>query len=431
MLNSSKLYKLTSSLFVRQISILSSGNAISYLLAFIALPILTRIFPKESFDWLTLYISFISIGGVILSLQYEKALVVCKENHEVSKLFFLSILSATFITLFLFLLTFITLQFSIFSVILDKYSSSFLVYIIIGAWAAAVYQSAMQLLNKQEAYTLMSFSKVVVALLTVCFQFLFWKYPIIGLPLALVIGHVLGKGLSLIVVSRQCLAVLTDALNYSLGSYKSLIIKFKDFQKFNLTAVIIDKIASELPVLLITIWFTQYLADYGMAFRVLMIPLALFCTSYSQVFMRKASDLWNKNDDIRPLIKKTWLFIGSLLIVPFILLLIFGSHLFGLVFGEEWSTAGKIAAYLVPVQWFTAISSTTSVTYTVIRKQKYMVIFSIISIFYRIGSFSLGYYLGDFERALFAFTICNITVLLFYNIILFKYSNPKYNKKKY
>jgi len=69
MLNSSKLYKLTSSLFVRQISILSSGNAISYLLAFIALPILTRIFPKESFDWLTLYISFISIGGVILSLQ--------------------------------------------------------------------------------------------------------------------------------------------------------------------------------------------------------------------------------------------------------------------------------------------------------------------------------------------------------------------------
>jgi len=420
----SHITRLKSSVFAKQIGILSSGNAISYVLAFAAIPILTRVFPKESFDWLTLYLSVISIGGVVVSLQYEQAIVVCKEKQEIAKLFFLSILSATIITILLGVLALIVSQIYTVGVILEKYPTSFIFYTLFGTWIAAVYQSTMQALNKLQRYKLMSYSKVLVAFLTVFIQFILWQFPLAVILLALVAGHVFGKGISLFLAFKQCAILIKEALNYSFESYKQLVHKFSDFQKFNLVAVLIDRVAFELPVFLITLWFTESLADYGMAYRVLMVPMALFCTSYSQVFMRKASDLWNEGQDIRPLIKKTWLFIGGFLIVPFIVLMVFGAQIFGVVFGQEWSEAGKIAAFLVPFQWASAMSSTTSVTYSVIRKQRFMVIFSTISVVYRIGSFALGYYLGNFETALIAFSISHITALIFYNGIMLRYANP-------
>lgn len=416
--------RLKSSVFAKQIGVLISGNAISYVIAFASLPILTRIFPKESFDWLTLYLSAISIGGVVISLQYEQAIVVCKEKQDVAKLFFLSILSASAIIVVLGILATLAIQFNLLAKYLDKYPESFIYYVLIGTWIAAVYQSTMQALNKQQQYKLMSFNKILVAVLTVVTQLFFWKYPLFGILLALVLGHVLGKGLSLTITYKPFFNLIAEALNHSFSAYKKLIYKFRDFQQFNLVAVLIDRIAFELPVFLITLWFTDYLADYGMAYRVLMVPMALFCTSYSQVFMRKASDLWNQHVDIRPLINQTWLLIGALLLIPFIILIIFGGELFSLIFGKEWYFAGQIASILVPFQWFSAMSSTTSVAFSVIRKQHFMVFFSVLSVIYRLISFAIGYHLGNFNIALICFSISHITALTFYNWVLLRYSNP-------
>lgn len=421
---SSHINRLKSSVFARQIGILSGGNAVSYVIAFTALPILTRIFPKEAFDWLTLYLSIISVGGVVISLQYEQAIVVCKEKTEVAKLFLLAILSATVITLIFGVIIFGVLQIDSVAKNFENYPTAFILYTLFGTWIAAIYQSTMQALNKLQQYKLMSINKISVALITILIQFFLWKNPFLGIMLALVIGHVFGKGISLLLAFKHYIVLIKEAISYSYKSYKQVVVKFKDFQHFNLVAVIIDRIAFELPVFLITLWFTESLADYGMAYRVLMVPMALFCTSYSQVFMRKASDLWNDGSDIRPLIKNTWLLIGGLLIIPFLLLVLFGSQIFALLFGDEWATAGSIAAILVPFQWFSAMSSTTSVTFSVIRKQRYMLIFSFLSVLYRVASFSIGFMFGSINTALIAFSISHITALFIYNTIMLRNANP-------
>lgn len=408
-------HRVKNSLFLRQIGVLSTGNAASYLLAFALLPLLTRLYPKEAFDWLTLYMSWVSVLGLVSTLQYDQALVVAKQKLEQSFLLGLGVLSATLLfcvgTLFY---VFLGAEMDW----MQGYDVRFIGLVLLGMWVAALYQLFLQWLNRQERYAAMSVNKVVVAVTTVGAQLLFWKWSVVGVLLGLVAGHVLGKAVSLVVAIPEFMASIGQVFRSAWTQTKGLIEAFSDFQRWSLPVVLVDRVAFELPVFLISFWFTDALADYGMAYRVLMLPMALIVSSYAQVFMRKAADYLAQNKEVVPLIYKTWLLVGGGMLIPFIVLFFYGELLFAWIFGEVWASAGAIAALLVPFQWISVMSSTTSVTFTVLRKQAYQFAFSVLSVVYRLASFWLGYQMGELKLALIYFSVSHIVALIGYNLLM-------------
>ena len=83
--------------FVKNVITLITGSALSQLITYAAILLLTRLFSKELFGVYTLFSSAILILKPIVSLQLELAVVLPKRNKDAVNIFILSIISLQFI----------------------------------------------------------------------------------------------------------------------------------------------------------------------------------------------------------------------------------------------------------------------------------------------------------------------------------------------
>ena len=70
--------------------------------------------------------------------------------------------------------------------------------------------------------------------------------------------------------------------------------------------------------------------------------------------------------------------------LPLLIVYLWGEELFGFVFGESWSMAGRIAALMVPFYFMRFITSPISTYFAVVSKQYYSLIWQVL---YAVGTF--------------------------------------------
>ncbi|MFT5306040.1 MAG: lipopolysaccharide exporter, partial [Chitinophagales bacterium] len=68
--------KIKKSSFLKNTLLLVSGTTIAQAIPMVISPILTRIYEPKSFGVLMIYVSYISILGVIATTRYEKAIII-------------------------------------------------------------------------------------------------------------------------------------------------------------------------------------------------------------------------------------------------------------------------------------------------------------------------------------------------------------------
>jgi O-antigen/teichoic acid export membrane protein len=128
---------------------------------------------------------------------------------------------------------------------------------------------------------------------------------------------------------------------------KRVFTRYKKFIYFSSVPAFLDSLSSNIPILFLTAWYAAETAGYFQLSRmVLTIPIALVSAAVSQVLLNKTIEL---KKDRRP-IGKWYLRIGTLLLISFLplflLLLMKGEEIFGLIFGREWGQSGTFAAIL-------------------------------------------------------------------------------------
>src|SRR5437016_7420650 len=72
--------------FTRGVVMLAGGTALGQAIVLAVSPLLTRLYTPEDLGGLGLFLSFVGVASVVLSLRYEAAIVSCKDSREAAYL---------------------------------------------------------------------------------------------------------------------------------------------------------------------------------------------------------------------------------------------------------------------------------------------------------------------------------------------------------
>lgn len=159
---------------------------------------------------------------------------------------------------------------------------------------------------------------------------------------------------------------------------------------YSAVSAVLHSMCNMLPVVLIAALYGPAMAGwFGLAQRVVALPVRLFSETASQVFLGEIATVDHRQ--LLRLFKRvamTFLLIGTIGIMPVALL---GPRLFGLVFGADWTAAGMIVQLLAPLYLARFVVSPVSQTLNVLKRQDLHLVSSLINGTTVAVSFSLGW----------------------------------------
>lgn len=371
--------------FVRSVLTLMTGTAIAQLIAYLIYPFLTRIYSTADMGELGVYTRLVAFIAAIATARYEATLPVAKQDNHAFSLYRLSFRISLIVLTAVFLvgLTYFFLKpynFSNYIFLLVSVLSAYVsVWINLGTnW------SVRKKLFKQISVQRMV-NSVSVNSLRLIFGVLNWG------AFGLIFGTLLGSFLSIFAFVKTFLSnKKSHASTADLRRMRVLAKEYRSYPVVYLPHVLLDlAVDLALAALIVEFYGKGTFGSYSYAYLMLKLPLGLFGQSLGQVFFNKSSEMFHKRQSLYSLTLKTLRTLFFLSIVPFTVLFFFGSELFGFVFGERWTEAGRIAEILAPALMLNFIVSPISSLSLVLSKQKLMFGFGIAVAFFQLFNFGV------------------------------------------
>jgi O-antigen/teichoic acid export membrane protein len=398
--------------FLKNFSVLFLGTIFSQFIMLLASLILTRLYSDSDFGYYNIIISIVSIGSVLSTLSYDKSIILSRSNRRyISSVLLCTFLSIFFAIIFAFVGIIIVLfDFSI-AAKFKYFDIIFTIPILILSNAFIQILTYSQLRNKQ-AKTVASL-KVAGATLISIFQIL---ASIFKSGFGLVLGHIAGAFVYFMYMVKTLKFISKQRLPF-IKSTLSTARYYKNFPRYLFPNEIIDNLSNQLPLLLIG-YFTSLatLGQYGLANRILAAPAALLGQAVSQAFFQKIS-----NDILCPsssliIMKRIWLSMAIIGVVPFSILFFFGPQLFSFFFGEAWRDAGSIASASALLLFCRFVSSPTSTIYIKMKMQRQGFYFCIFALVYRFFSYLILSLEFSLLLCILIHTVFEVSFIILYNL---------------
>ena len=145
--------------FLKNVSMLASGTALSQVITILIAPLLTRLFMPEDYGFFAIFISIVAILSVLATFRYEMAIILPRQSKEGEEIYLLSVLIAFSMSIFIF---FIVYFFSEnINLIFNFTESAYLIYLIpLFVIFAGIGLSNDFFLNRNKDYSSMSYLKI-------------------------------------------------------------------------------------------------------------------------------------------------------------------------------------------------------------------------------------------------------------------------------
>jgi O-antigen/teichoic acid export membrane protein len=172
----------------------------------------------------------------------------------------------------------------------------------------------------------------------------------------LIFGVVFGQLIGLIVfIVAHLRMVRLHSGWFRWSEMKRLARHYSLFPKYNMWQGLINNFSSALPVFILSSYFSTAIAGiYTFGYMILYRPVSLVAGAFYQVMFQRFVEKQHRE---APILPEVLLFIRrtvQALLVPFLLVGIFAPGLFGFVFGENWTEAGRYAQIILP--WIFMVS---------------------------------------------------------------------------
>ncbi|RFQ15133.1 translocase [Pseudomonas sp. ATCC 13867] len=211
----------------------------------------------------------------------------------------------------------------------------------------------------------------------------------------------------------------SELLAYTINFWK----KYRRFPIFSLPASFINTAAIQLPVLIVAGRFGSDIAGLlAMTIKVLGAPIGLLGKSVLDVFVRHAASSYRERGECREEYIKTFyaLTLGSLAFC--FIMALSGENLFILAFGQEWSHAGKIAVWLLPMFALRFIASPLSYMVYIADKQHLDLIWQIGLLGVTLACLA---WISEYKLALQAYSISYAALYLIYLAMSYRFSQGR------
>lgn len=425
-----KIKKFAKKPFVRNVIILSSGTAAAQIIGMILSPIITRLYGPEAYGLMGTFTAIISIITPVAALTFPIAIVLPKHDREAKGLIQLSVLASIALSIIigLFLLVFHQPIISLFNL---EDIADYLYLIPLVVLCAGFLQVIEQWLIRTRQFGISAKVTFLQAIIV--------NGGKVGVgffnPVAsvLIMFSAITEGLKAILMLFLTRKLNSKLIFRSIGkekiSIKYLVNKYKDFPLYRAPEVSLNALSGSLPILLLTFFFGPASAGfYSIGKTVLNIPSQLIGKSVGDVFYPRISEAANKGENLTHLIRKATLALGAVGFIPYGIVIIFGPWLFGIVFGEEWVTAGEYARWIALWSFFGFMNQPSVKALPVLSAQSFQLKYTIFMLITRVLVLALGFYV--FSSDVIAVALFGVSgAILNLGLILITINlSKKYNK---
>jgi O-antigen/teichoic acid export membrane protein len=364
--------------FGRQVTSLASGTVAGQAIVVLTTPLLTRLYSPAEMGKLGLFIAFISVASLAVTLRFELAIPGADDDPSANRLLALSTMFAIPLAAVGSLALWGMIRYNILSFsLLSPWvaGAMFPALISMGLFAALRYWLIRRRSFKGVGKVMMvqGAGRATVPL----------ALGLMGMTsIGLIAGEVVGRMLGVGEMARSSLDSLRQAL--SPVRFGVILQEAKRYWKFPLVVLpssLVDVTALALPVPL----FAHYYGDpsaglFLLVQRLTFLPASLISTSIADVFHVRAADAVTSGETLTEALHSTALGLaryGAILLLPAAVL---SPKLFGPVFGARWADAGLLVTLIAPWAFASLVVSPVSRLLVVAHRNEWKLVYDLISL---------------------------------------------------
>lgn len=381
---------LTRSKFFKDVATLMSGTAIAQMIGLLLMPIISRIYTPEDFGVFGSFIALTGIFSVGVTLQYQQALMLPPCEKDGFGLFLASVACALFFSLLI----------TIAALFLNKLPFGAPVFISaswlppalgMATFVNASYKSVLGWSTRKKAFRYNAVSRISRSLGVFSLQ-LSGGLLHLG-SLGLIGGNTLGEAFSTFFLWKTVIA--KDWSKYRKGfrttDFLKLAWEYRDFPFFSTPQNILNAVSQGIPILLLGYYFGAGIAGaYAFGNRILQVPMNFILEALRQVLFQRASEASHRRENLFRIYYRATVGLFGFAVIPMILGFMFSPWLFSIVFGQSWYTAGEYARWLILWVGIMFCNAPSVIFARVIRKQKFLLFFSIVVLLARVVVLFIG-----------------------------------------
>lgn len=392
-----------SSSAARNVGKLLTANVFAQVLGLLIYPILTRLYAPEDFGLLSL---FTSIGGVLIilaSLDWHNAIVLPKTDEGARPIVHISLLAIAILTGLLSLtIPFATPIANIFkSPDLAKYY-----------WLLPLYVCLMSVWNvlnywyiRRQAYGRVSGYQISQSLFSAGYKTGFGWFGILngGLLYSSILSPLCALIISIFLSWGRHLQSL---LSWNWEECKKAALSYVNFPKYSLPHSLLNNIAAQLPILLLTPLFSvREVGFWSMAIMLSFMPISTITRALYQVYYQKITAKVNARLSISSFFRR-FTTLTLAFVLPFFTLLWFVlPALTAWLLGAEWEVTGVYIRWLLPWLVCNILCASTGYLFNIFFKQKQGLFFEILVLVCRVVGLGIGIWFDSFEWAIGGYAI--------------------------
>ncbi len=208
---------------------------------------------------------------------------------------------------------------------------------------------------------------------------------------------------------------------------KWLLWKYRYYPIYNATSGLLNGLTMGLPVFFMSHYFSENIVGYySLVLRVSLAPLSFIAASASQINLKKVVDLVNRGQSPVPFLLKLTALLLFIILIPCIIIILWGPSLFYFLFGGQWSVAGEFARILMPAIAIQFIASTLSSTRGATNNNQYTAFYRIVNFIVTFSVLMVFAKQKAIYRLLYALSVTNFMLgLLNYYLSMRAAKNPK------
>lgn len=292
------LQRLKSNPTLKNVLAMLSSSSVSQIIPFISAPILTRIYNPTEFGIFEVYYSLMNIIVIIPNLRLENGVLIDKSESKAVQLFigcFFSNIACLIIGLVsIFFLSGILLDF--YSI--ETETTSWMYMIPVGMFLSSLYNLLTQWTVRFGKFKPLAVNRIILSIsnaaIQIGFGYMYLSYR------GLIYGNIISYFLAVLLMTVTCLRFskhISFRPNWS--EMKSAVRDYKDFIFYSLPGDFVNSFSRQLPTLMIGRFFSPLiLGYYGMARRIVGLPLGFVSSALRDVFKKEATDEYNKTGGI-------------------------------------------------------------------------------------------------------------------------------------
>ncbi len=369
---------------------LLTGTVAAQGLAYLARPLLTRLFTPEAFGILGFYLAAVTVLSTIASGKYEDAVLLPASDRDAAGVCTLALalgLVATALSLALLPLR------ELIGAALDRDGvATTLLFVPAGLLATTWGRTAELWLTRMDRFRPISGSRVAQNAVMVPAQV---GAGVTGsAAVGLIGGHLAGRLVGTTVLLRVAWRG-AKGVQLRVADLRRLAVRYRRFPLFSMPSGFLNTFSMQLPAFfLLALFAPDVLGYYVLAYGTLAVPMQLLGGSVGQVFFARAAEA-RHDHTLGTLTQTVFARLSALGLFPMAALTLAAPAAFSVVFGSEWREAGVYAQLLAPWLYFVFVSAPLSSLFDVLERQHWELGYNVLMIAARAAALWVGGWLGS------------------------------------